>query len=365
MVTSSQPDASPVDDAELSWRHLPRHPDEDQVQLDVNRSFIYYPNGTALVALRLITDSRSTCVSGGTNSRVLIDLTEADLTRRKAELSDLIIEVLRRYPFLCYFQGYHDICQVFLLVLDPAVRAPLVARLSLLRIRDFMLPTLAPTVAQLRLIPDILDAADPSLRRHLAGTEPFYALSGTLTMYAHNIEAYGDISRLFDVLLAREAVFSIYLFAQIVLSRREELFDTPDDDPSMLHLILSKVPKKLDLETLIAQAISLFDKYPPTSLRAWRRVSSSSCLKTAGCVEVCAGQSLAEGRGYFEAQLRELRCTERWNELIKKARLYRRPAKAIGLAIVVGLAAMYLRKHPAPVNFLCMAFWRLTGRAMS
>ena len=26
-----------------SWRDLPRHKDEDQVELDVNRSFIYYP----------------------------------------------------------------------------------------------------------------------------------------------------------------------------------------------------------------------------------------------------------------------------------------------------------------------------------
>jgi hypothetical protein len=26
------------------WRDLPRHKDEDQVQLDVNRAFIYYPN---------------------------------------------------------------------------------------------------------------------------------------------------------------------------------------------------------------------------------------------------------------------------------------------------------------------------------
>lgn len=28
-----------------AWRGLPRHKDEDQVQLDVNRAFIYYPNG--------------------------------------------------------------------------------------------------------------------------------------------------------------------------------------------------------------------------------------------------------------------------------------------------------------------------------
>ncbi|KAJ3476905.1 hypothetical protein NLG97_g8986 [Lecanicillium saksenae] len=27
------------------WKELPRHRDEDQVQLDVNRSFVYYPHG--------------------------------------------------------------------------------------------------------------------------------------------------------------------------------------------------------------------------------------------------------------------------------------------------------------------------------
>lgn len=30
-----------------AWRDLPRHRDEDQVQLDVNRSFVYYPNSKA------------------------------------------------------------------------------------------------------------------------------------------------------------------------------------------------------------------------------------------------------------------------------------------------------------------------------
>lgn len=27
------------------WDELPSHPDEDQIQLDVNRSFVYYPSG--------------------------------------------------------------------------------------------------------------------------------------------------------------------------------------------------------------------------------------------------------------------------------------------------------------------------------
>ena len=230
------------------------------------------------------------------------------------------------------------------------MRAPLLARLSLLRIRDFMLPTLAPTVAQLRLIPDILNAADPKLKRHLGGTEPFYALAGTLTMYAHNIEGYGDIARLFDVLLAREPVFSVYLFAQIVLSRRDELFDTPADDGSMLHFILSKVPQDLDLEAHIADTKTLFEKYPPESLSSWRRISGNSSLKTARSADSCARQSLEDGHRYFEIQRRELRWMEQRNKVIRAMWSYRRPAKVIGLAIMVGLVAVYLRRNPGAVG---------------
>ena len=35
-----------------AWHDLPRHKDEDQVELDVNRSFIYYPKSTPVVPCR-------------------------------------------------------------------------------------------------------------------------------------------------------------------------------------------------------------------------------------------------------------------------------------------------------------------------
>ncbi|PHH69537.1 hypothetical protein CDD83_5694 [Cordyceps sp. RAO-2017] len=219
------------------WKLLPQHRDEGQVQLDVNRSFTFYPHNQS----------------------------EAELEQRKAELSSLIVEVLRRYPFLCYFQGFHDICQVVLLVMDRGMRANVVARLCLLRIRDFMLPSLGPTTAQLRLLPDILAKADPELRCHIASIEPFYALAGTLTMYAHNIEDYHGIARLFDVFFAREPVFSIYIFARIVMNRRDEILNTDESD--MLQVILSKVPGKMDLDVLVA--------------RRYNRPISAVCLAVA------------------------------------------------------------------------------------
>ena len=207
------------------WQACSSHPDEDQVKLDVNRAFVYYP----------------------------VNKTDAELDARKAALQNLIFAVLRKHPSLHYFQGYHDIASVLLLVLgdgkerhrnsnsksikgitssvigvdktgDAAetgetavseMTAQALARLSLLRIRDFMLPTLDAALAQLALLPAVLRVADPALAQHLTGMQPFYALAGTLTMYAHEIQSYGDIARLFDYLLAREAVLSIYLFAVV------------------------------------------------------------------------------------------------------------------------------------------------------
>ncbi|RYO75483.1 hypothetical protein DL766_002570 [Monosporascus sp. MC13-8B] len=299
------------------WRNLPRHPDEDQVKLDVDRSFVYYPN----------------------------DNTQAELDSKKAELSDLITEVLRRLPYLCYFQGYHDICQVFLLVLPAPLRAAAVARLSSLRIRDFMLPNLRPAVAQLRLIPDILGAADRELCAHLSRTEPYFALSDTLTMFAHNVQRLGHISRLFDALLAREPAFPLYVFAQMALLRRADLL--AHDEPDMLHFALSKLPQDqtvaLDgLDAVVEGAARLAEAHPPESLRAWRHISGASVLKTARDVGACARQSLDDGRRFFDAQLRELRWVDRCDALRKYDTW---PNRVAVLTVLVGVAAaLYVRR---------------------
>ncbi|KAJ5052075.1 uncharacterized protein L3040_001835 [Drepanopeziza brunnea f. sp. 'multigermtubi'] len=303
------------------WRQLPRHRDEDQVQLDVDRSFIYYPRHQS----------------------------PRDLLHRKEELSDLITEVLRRQPYLSYFQGYHDICQVFLLVLESQNRAAAVARLSALRIRDFMLPTFAQALTQLQLIPEIISTVNPRLRHHLSLTQPFFALSGTLTMYAHDIQEYGDISRLFDVLLAREAVFSVYMFAQIVLQRSDELFETPADEPEMLHSILSKLPKPLNIESLIANTIQLFENHPPESLGLWRSISRSSVLKTARWHEQLTGQSLKDGEMYFRKQSKESQWAERRKSVFQALWKYRRSAAGtMGLAVLVGIVSFWLNKSSGP-----------------
>ena len=143
------------------------------------------------------------------------DESDKRIDARKQELSNVITETLRRHPLLCYFQGYHDIVQVLLLVLGAEAAPAAAARLSLLRIRDFMLPTMAGALSHLQLLPAILKAADAELYHHLSQSQPFFALPAILTLYAHDIEEYGVIARLFDFLLANEAAVPVYLFATV------------------------------------------------------------------------------------------------------------------------------------------------------
>lgn len=327
---------------ETPWEGLPAHRDEGQVQLDVDRSFCYYPKHDS----------------------------EKQLDIRKKQLSDVIVEVLRRHPYLSYFQGFHDIVQVILLVLGPEKSTPAVRRLSVLRIRDFMLPKIAGSLSHLHLIPAILFAADPVLYKHLP-ENTYFAISAIITLYAHDIQEYSDIARLYDFLLAREAVTSIYLFVAIVLSRKDELLELdPEEDKDMIHFTLSKLPKELDLEALIASTLKLFTAHPPDKLpmMAWDYISKYSVLNTTRnpisfsarpfedgriwlttreSMRPLAAQTLEDGRIWFEAQAEQIRKQQARDELLKKIKLgakkHKRPA-LLGVTVAIGVLAWWLAR---------------------
>ncbi|OQD64451.1 hypothetical protein PENPOL_c007G00233 [Penicillium polonicum] len=307
---------------------LLRHADEEQVELDVNRSFVYYPKAP-----------------------------EEEMLRKKKQLSKLITQVLREYPMLCYFQGYHDIVQVLLLVLGEKQALPAVAQISLFRIRDYMLPSLSPAVKHLHLIPAIIETTDPELRRHLGNIEPFFALAATLTLYAHDIQEYSNISRLFDFLLAREPVVAIYLFAAMILSRKKELLEIPADEPEMLHFTLSKLPCPLDLDGHILHAARLFEDHPPESLPlgAWKHIPWCSVLKTSRDPR---GKYTASSAVYlFEKQSQQIRSEERRKRALDFLWSHRRSVGSVALAILVGAASFYIRKKG-----LDTSIWSYVGR---
>lgn len=245
---------------------------------------------------------------------------------------------------LCYFQGYHDIVQVILLVMGYQKAAPAMAQISVFRIRDYMLPSLSPAVKHLQLIPAIIEKCDPKLRQHLDSIQPFFALAATLTLYAHDIQEYSDIARLFDFLLAREPVVAVYLFASIILSRKKELLDIPAEEPEMLHFTLSKLPCPLDLDAHVLSAAQLFKDHPPESLpfRAWKKIPRSSVMKTSR--DPFHKYTVDEAMWLFEQQTRQLRNEEYRKQALEFTWAHRRTIGSVALAIFVGAASVYIRK---------------------
>jgi hypothetical protein len=265
----------------------------------------------------------------------------------------VIIDVLRRHPPLCYFQGYHDIVQVFLLVLGVQEAPAAVARLSLLRIRDFMLSTIAPAISQLELLRPIFRAADPELFKHLPKSQPSFALAGTITMFAHNIQDYKDITRLFDFFLAHDAVMPIYLFAAVVLSRREELLEIEQEDEDVLFAMLGKLPQPFDVEFHIARTLELYERLPPASLGSWEwwKISSSSVLKTSANVSDLHHLTLGDGEKLFLQQEKDVRIQQTLRKanqnlwyLRRRAWFYRRYGY-FGLTVMVAAYALWLGRR--------------------
>ncbi|EXJ95262.1 hypothetical protein A1O1_00382 [Capronia coronata CBS 617.96] len=303
-------------EASQSWRELPRHVDEDQVQLDVARAFVYYPK----------------------------DESEQSLETKKKQLSDLIVSTLRKHPMLSYFQSYHDVVQVLLLVLGDGPAAAAVSRISLLRLRDYMLPTIAPARKHFELVSAIVKSADPELAEHISQAENSFALSATHSLFAHDIQDYGDIARLYDFLLAHEPVMTIYLFAAITISRRSELLEMPADESDILTFMISKLPKSLNIDALILDTLTLFRQNPPEQLNGfiWWRVSQYSVLKTSR--DISRPHSLAEAQMLCHKQIAQLRRDESMKKTARLLLQHRRPIFSLTAALLVAAMSVWFRK---------------------
>ncbi|KAJ9607328.1 GTPase-activating protein gyp8 [Cladophialophora chaetospira] len=298
------------------WRTLSQHRDENQVQLDVDRAFVYYPK----------------------------DQSEQSLETKKTELSELIVSNLRTHPVLSYFQSYHDVVQVLLLVLGKQQAMLAVPRISLLRLRDYMLPTIEPARRHFELVSVIVKAADPELANHIAQAQNIFALSATHSLFAHDIYNYGDISRLYDFLLAHEPIMSIYLFAAVTISRRSELLEMPPDEPDMLTFVISKLPQTFDIDARIQDALSLFAKHPPQTLPGfvWWRLSQYSVLKTSR--RISQPQSLEEAEILCHKQVQQLHRQESMRKNALLVYKYRKPATSLAVMLMVGALAVWLRR---------------------
>ncbi|KAF1802619.1 rab-GTPase-TBC domain-containing protein [Mucor lusitanicus] len=212
--------------------------DPVQITKDVERSLYYYPQ----------------------------DITPMLKAHKQQELHCMIVEILWRNPALKYYQGFHDICTCFLLVLGKKAAIPAAENVALFFIRDAMLDSFDPVSKQLRLMSSLIEYEDPELTLFLekANIMPYYALSWILTWFSHDFEAYEKVVRLFDLFISSQAIMPVYIASAITLLRRNEILKAEKD---LVHSLITRIPQDMDIELIIQKAGLLEERYSVLQLQ--------------------------------------------------------------------------------------------------
>ncbi|KAG7192704.1 uncharacterized protein KQ657_001487 [Scheffersomyces spartinae] len=296
---------------DLNSVDLPPHKDEDQVMLDVKRSF------TVLSHFQSTQRDSFTAI-----------YSQQDIDSLRKKLSNLIIKILRKYPCLNYYQGYHDIASIILIVCNhhDTVDATLVADeelafrllelLTVYHLRDFMTSNIKLSINHLRLIPAILEQADLELfslykKSSHATTDglgydyDFHpALSSILTLFSHDLSNLQHILTVWDFSMSYSSILpNVYIYAACLIFYKEKILSQlgftgsnyEDIDQDLLHTLVSpnillKDLSDNDLVKILSKAEDLINSYPLSSLNdgtfnVWfEKYNKNSVLSTTSVI---------------------------------------------------------------------------------
>jgi hypothetical protein len=191
--------------------------------------------------------------------------------KRRKSLSNIIVSILCRNSDFHYYQGYHDVVSVFLLVAGhdqlAFAMAEIVSRRFLI---DFLGKDFEILSKSMRLIMTIIEVTDPELGGHLsrANVEPFFATSWLITWFSHDEPCIDKIARMYDALLCSHPLFIFYLCAAMVISIREDVLECECDFASLYDLLVhAPAVHGIFFEKLLMIADNLILKITPDKLR--------------------------------------------------------------------------------------------------
>ncbi|KAI8924969.1 rab-GTPase-TBC domain-containing protein [Entophlyctis helioformis] len=264
-----------------------------QVGLDVNRSFVQFKEQISGLAR------------------------QHDMDSLRPALNRVILSVFRKYPWLSYYQGFHDVCAILLLVLGERLATRAAPNLALMWLRDFMEPSLATTMTYTDCLSILVSRIDPELARTLADAEnddmsnaspvpasggngmsgpnaattrfqAIFAISWILTWFSHDVHNAHHASRLFDLFVSSSPLMPVYVAAAIVVSQKHTLMEL-DSDMALIHnhLMRSGVASSLGNRRRPAKPSHQDEDTPPPSQQQQQQ-SSSSAVSVLGLERVIA-----------------------------------------------------------------------------
>lgn len=264
------------------------HKDEDQVLLDIKRLFtvMWHMNS----------------FNHEINSSYTTILSPDDIKDMRKRLYYLIVKVLRKYPCLNYYQGFHDVASVVLIVCydlnDHDEQAfAILENLALYHLRDFMNPHMGLSINHLKLIPLVLEKVDQKIFQLVRQTSSSYsatyglffdykfypALLATLTMYSHDLANLNHVMLIWDFILSYKSISaSAYIYVSFITHFKprileelgvKDLADLTSADADLVHNILS--PNNLfsgltdsDILSILTDAASYIESWPLDELFA-------------------------------------------------------------------------------------------------
>lgn len=286
-----------------------KHRDEFQVMKDVKRSF--------------------------NNLQNKVDIKEIDAL--KIRLYRVIIAVLNSTCDLYYYQGYHDIASLVVLVFEDDNDAfHFLHSLTIRFLRDHMMPGIDSSMSQLALVPEIISKVDYKYFELIKNIDPLYALSCIISLFTHDIENINYLFLIWDSILVNDdPSLILYIYAAMMIYYKEEIytdlnemsdssvegFIRVENDPDIIQIVLCKflnvhlnnnsLDSSLEVKQIIKLSKELQRKVELNHLPAFKKISKFSTLK-------CLSSSLT----IFNLQVQEYEKAEKKNKIARSILRY-------------------------------------------
>ncbi len=185
----------------------------------------------------------------------------------------MINAVMVQHPELHYYQGYHDILSVLVMVItdDESLCFAVAERLTLAFLGDCTLrPDFTSLTLLLELLLPLVKAFDAEAGAVLedAGVHAYVCLPWVITWWSHDSKDLGRCARMYDAFLAAPPVFPLYVAAAMIARARPELLALEERDFASVHTHLARLAARDDLpvEELIVEARRMLRRRPPHAL---------------------------------------------------------------------------------------------------
>jgi len=188
---------------------------------------------------------------------------------------------------LHYYQGFHDVASVILANISnrPELAASILRKLAKSHLRDATREDFSGITCFLEIaLYPLLQVLDEELHDYFIFRElgPTAFITWIITLFAHDIHDSDRAGRLFDALLASHPLMPLYFSVAILVNPgcRDRIFDTDEDDPAMLHVVVTGLTSCLvddfeyvdvdsdnfTIQDMIDTSISLMKDVPPEHL---------------------------------------------------------------------------------------------------